>query len=196
MNHQALRALFESYQPWNAQEEHDRALALQAFRTFDDLLTRDNALIHLCASPWILSYDQKKVLLVYHRIYDSWGWSGGHCDGDGDLRRVARREGMEETGIFTLFPLSDQPLGIDVLSVPRHYKKGTFVSSHLHINVTYLFYGDPNQPLAYCKEEVKGARWFDVCELPNVIGEKGMLPIYEKLCERAKRCLSSAPCHG
>ena len=48
---------------------------------FDDIASRSNPIVHLCASPWIMSRDMKKVLLVYHRIYDSWGWCGGHCDG-------------------------------------------------------------------------------------------------------------------
>ena len=92
MTHGELQALFEAYVPWNEQERNDRELALQAFRSFDDLLTRENTILHLCASPWIISRDHRQVLLVYHRLYDSWGWSGGHCDGDGVLWRVAKRE--------------------------------------------------------------------------------------------------------
>ena len=51
----------------------------------------------LQASPWIINEDGSRVLLIYHRIYDSWGWCGGHCDGDENFHEVAIREGREET---------------------------------------------------------------------------------------------------
>ena len=47
MTHGELQALFEAYVPWNEQERNDRELALQAFRSFDDLLTRENTILHL-----------------------------------------------------------------------------------------------------------------------------------------------------
>ena len=186
MTHGELQALFEAYVPWNEQERNDRELALQAFRCFDDLLTRENTILHLCASPWIISRDHRQVLLVYHRLYDSWGWSGGHCDGDGVLWRVAKREGMEESGIASLVLADERPIGIDVLSVPRHHKNGALVNAHLHLNVTYLFYGDPALSLSHKADEVKGARWFDVEAIPRIVKEKAMLPVYAKLCERAR----------
>ena len=186
MNDKDLRTLFASYVPWNEQERKDQMLILQAFDHFDDLLTRANTIIHLCASPWILSRDHKQVLLIYHRIYDSWGWSGGHCDGDPDLSAVALREGKEETGISSLQLASEELFAIDVLSVPRHEKKGEQISSHLHINVTYLVYGDPSLPLVYKADEVKGARWFDAAHLDSIVQEKAMLPVYDKLNEKAR----------
>ena len=37
--------------------------------------------------------------MVYHNIYDSWSWLGGHADGETDLLAVALREVKEETGL-------------------------------------------------------------------------------------------------
>ena len=89
MKNEALIKLVQDFSPWDAQEAADRESALRALSTFEDILSRDNPIIHLCASPWIMSRDMKSVLLVYHRLYDSWGWCGGHCDGDEDLCAVA-----------------------------------------------------------------------------------------------------------
>ena len=83
-------------------------------------------------------------------------------------------------------PQEERPIGIDVLSVPRHHKNGALVSAHLHLNVTYLFYGDPALSLSHKADEVKGARWFDVEAIPRIVKEKAMLPVYAKLCERAR----------
>ena len=65
--------LLQAFTPWDAQEAADVESALRAVRAFDDIASRSNPIVHLCASPWIMSRDMKKVLLVYHRIYDSWG---------------------------------------------------------------------------------------------------------------------------
>ena len=88
--------------------------------------------------------------------------------------------------IASLVLADERPIGIDVLSVPRHHKNGALVSAHLHLNVTYLFYGDPALSLSHKADEVKGARWFDVEAIPRIVKEKAMLPVYAKLCERAR----------
>lgn len=47
------------------------------------------------------------MLMVYHNIYDSWSWTGGHADGDEDVLHVAMKEAKEETGIQTLVPVKE-----------------------------------------------------------------------------------------
>ena len=37
-----------------------------------------------------------KILMAYHKIYNSWAWVGGHSDGDSDLLYVAMKEAKEE----------------------------------------------------------------------------------------------------
>ena len=29
-----------------------------------------------------------KILMAYHKIYDSWAWVGGHSDGNSDVKLV------------------------------------------------------------------------------------------------------------
>ena len=55
---------------------------------------------------------------------------------------VALKEGREETGLKKLELLSESILAIDILPVPPHVKRGAFVSSHVHLNVTYLCQAD------------------------------------------------------
>ena len=33
--------------------------------------------------------------MAYHKIYDSWAWTGGHADGENDPEAIARREAEE-----------------------------------------------------------------------------------------------------
>lgn len=191
MNTSLYRQL-QHFEPFDEQEAADRSTALYAMEQMDDLLTRDNLLVHFTASPWIVDPSGERVLLVYHRIYDSWGWCGGHCDGDADLIRVAKREGQEESGLSSLRLVSDKLLGLDVLDVPRHVKHGKTISCHLHINFTFLFMADDTQPFAYCEKEVAGARWVRMSEVAQVVREEAMRPVYEKLNQRTRRMLGKA----
>ena len=68
---------------------------------------------------------------------------GGHADGDADLLRVAKKEVMEECGLQQLTVVSPEIFSLEVLCVDGHEKKGQYLSSHLHLNVTYLFEADP-----------------------------------------------------
>ena len=82
-----------------------------------------------------------RFLMAYHNIYDSWAWTGGHADGEADFLKVAIREAMEETGITRVTPVTEDIFSLEVLTVDGHEKKGAYVSSHLHLNVTYLLEG-------------------------------------------------------
>ena len=53
----------------------------------------------MTASAWVVNKDRTKVLMVYHNIYNSWSWLGGHADGETDLLKVAVREVKEEAGL-------------------------------------------------------------------------------------------------
>ena len=61
-----------AYKPYNFQEEKDRTLLLQALRTEKDVFQRKNRFMHFTASAWVVSKDRTKVLLCFHRIYNSW----------------------------------------------------------------------------------------------------------------------------
>ena len=152
-----------------------------------DIYTR-NDVAHLTASAWVVSPDRQQVLMVYHNIYNSWAWMGGHADGNKDLLQVARQEVMEESGLKELKLLSPDLFSLEILTVDGHIKRGRYVSSHLHLNVTYLFEADPTQPLTGKPDENSGVAWFPVTELPQKVTEPWFLKwIYSKLCDKVVR---------
>ena len=87
-----LKEQIENYKPYNEQEENDKQVMLQSFETFNDMLTRENKICHFTASNWIVNKERTKVLMIYHNIYKSWAWVGGHADIDADLLHVALKE--------------------------------------------------------------------------------------------------------
>ena len=176
----------KGFDPYNEQEEADKKLLMTYLTMFDDIFYRENLMAHMTSSPWIVNQDMSKVLMIYHNIYDSWGWCGGHCDGDEDTLHVALKEGMEETGLTKLTPLSEHIMAIDILPVPPHKKRGKFVSSHVHLNVTYACVADETENLHIKADENSGVRWIPVEEIDTWVREEDMKPVYHKLVEKTK----------
>ena len=102
-NRQELLDEIAAYHPFNEQEERDKNLIFQWIEQHEDAFSRENTVAHVTASAWMVNKDRSKVLMVYHNIYNSWSWLGGHADGETDLLSVAIREVKEEyffSGIF------------------------------------------------------------------------------------------------
>lgn len=155
-----IREVIAAYSPFNAQEAADKALILAFLRENPDAFFRTNRIAHMTASAWVVNPARDRVLMVYHKIYDSWSWTGGHADGEEDLAAVALREVREETGVRSARLLSEEIFSLESLTVDGHEKHGEYVSSHLHLNVTYLMEADDSDPLTVCEEENSGVRWF------------------------------------
>ena len=100
MNRQKLVSQIRRYVPYNEQEEADKALILNWIEKNDDAFLRDNVVAHMTASAWVVDKDRSKVLMVYHNIYHSWSWLGGHADGETDLLAVAIRGGKGRSRNF------------------------------------------------------------------------------------------------
>ena len=175
-----------AFAPFNEQEASDQRLMLQYADMFSDLFTRENEMAHLTASCWIVNSDRTKVLMAYHNIYDSWAWLGGHADGMEDLLAVALKEANEESGVRAV-PTSQDIFSVEILGVPGHVKRGKYVSSHLHLNATYLLEADEHQTLHEKPDENSGVRWFALSDvLPNT-REPEMRVVYQKLMDKCAR---------
>ena len=183
-----LLAQITAYTPENEQEAADRLELLRWLESGQELYTRENRAAHLTASAWVVSPDRRLVLMAYHNLYDSWAWLGGHADGDRDLLAVALREVREESGLAEVHPVSPDIFSREILTADGHEKRGQYVSSHLHLNVTYLLEADPAQPVRCKPDENSGVAWFPVEEVPTRTSEPWFRDrIYSKLCRKAAR---------
>ncbi len=155
-----LIAQLRRYTPFNAQEEMDLRLILRCLEREADIFSRENALAHMTASAWVLNPAHDRVLMAYHNIYHSWSWLGGHADGETDLLRVALREVREESGVANVRALDVFPYSVESLTVDGHMKRGQYVSSHLHLNVTYLLEADDGAQVTAKPDENSAVGWF------------------------------------
>ena len=206
----ALRDAIAAFEPFNEQEAADKHVILRALDTDPDCLDR-SAQAHMACSIWVVDPSFTQTLLVYHNIYDSWSWIGGHADGECDLAAVALRELQEETGVAHARLVAGEahgagdtsaasaptvggvrplcgPSGIyslEVLTVDGHEKRGAYVSSHLHLNVTYLAIVDPAEPIRIKPDENSGVRWVPLEDAIRLSTEPWIRDrIYRKLIDK------------
>ena len=172
-----------TYTPQNEQETVDRQVMLTALARGEKLLTRDNLTMHFTASAWITNPGRSLVLMVYHNLYDSWAWTGGHADGEEDLRAVALREAEEETGARVRLVRPDV-FSLETLTVNPHFKRGRFVPAHLHLNLTFLLEADESEKLTVKPDENRAVGWFPLHDAIAACTEPWMRPVYEKLNAR------------
>ena len=127
-------------------------------------------------------------MLIYHNIYNSWTWVGGHSDGDNDLLYVAIKEAKEETGIKNVKPIIGDIYSLETVTVNGHIKRGKYVGSHLHFNVTYLLEADENEIITIKEDENSGVEWVPIENIISKSSEKWLREnIFTKIIEKMKK---------
>ena len=235
----ALYQDIASYHPFNEQEAADRHVMLRALKTNRFCFDRKSQ-AHFTCSAWVVNPEKTQTIMVFHNIYNSWSWIGGHADGCSDLPAVALRELREETGveharIVSPWECVDRPsrrpnadkkakastneisnemvsangisnetasankipnevvnasapsptsplFSLEVLTVDGHEKNNRYISSHLHLNVTYLVEVDPSEALRVKPDENSGVKWVSLDQVLNMSDEPWIRErIYAKL---------------
>ena len=176
------------YVPVNMQEEKDKELMISFLETAELPLSRDNLQAHMTVSAWVVNRQRNKVFMCYHNIYDSWSWLGGHADGEKNLAWAALKEVTEESGLENIWLADKEIFSLEILTVDGHIKRGEYVSSHLHMNVTYLVEGSEDEELKVKEDENSGLRWIPFEEVKTASSEKWFVEnIYSKLIEKVRK---------
>lgn len=188
INVDSLKENLEEFEPYNEQEEVDKKIILDYINNFDDTLTRQNKYGHFTSSAFVLNKERTKILMVYHKIYNSWAWPGGHSDGDSNLLNVAMEEAKEETGIKNVIPIFKNIYSIEIISVNGHEKSEKYISSHVHLNVTYLLEADENEKIHIKEDENSGVKWVPIDNVLDLTSETWVRDrVYAKIIEKMKK---------
>ena len=183
-----LKENINNFVPYNEQEEVEKNIMLKFINDFDDVLTRENVYGHFTSSAFVLNKERTKILMIYHKIYNSWAWTGGHSDGDNNLLYVAMKEAKEETGIKNVKPILNDIYSLELISVRGHIKKGKYVASHTHFNVTYLLEADENEEIHIKEDENIGVKWVPIDEILDATSETWVRDrVYSKIINKMKK---------
>ncbi|WP_373483565.1 NUDIX hydrolase [Acetobacterium sp.] len=178
-----LTAITE-FKPGSAQEQADQQTFLWFIKNNPDVLLRGNKIAHLTSSALIFNPERDKLLMIYHNIYQSWSWTGGHADGEADLLQVAIREAKEETGLTEVTAITNKIISLDILPVLGHVKNNLPVSAHLHLSVAYLLSASEDESLTIKSDENSGVKWIAINELANYVSEPHMQVVYDKILSK------------
>ena len=92
-----------------------------------------------------------------------------------------------ESGLESVRFVTEDIFSLEILTVDGHEKRGSYVPSHLHLNVTYLLEADPELPLRIKEDENSEIGWIGVEEIQRRSTEKWFVErIYSKLCKKAQ----------
>ena len=183
-----LKENIENYISNNEQEEVDKKIILSYINDFDNILTRNNEYAHFTSSAFILNKERTKILMIYHKIYNSWAWTGGHADGDSDLLHVAIKEAKEETGIKNVTPISNNIYSLEIMTVNGHEKRGKYVGSHTHLNVAYLLEADEHEIVHIKEDENSDVLWIPIDKVVSSSTEYWIRErVYSKIIEKMKK---------
>jgi len=144
-------------------------------RAHPDALHRSQLLGHLTGSAWIVDPARTRALLTHHRKLDKWLQPGGHADGDPDLRAVAMREAVEETGVAGMRLVSECIYDVDKHWIPERGE----VPGHWHLDIRFMIEADPAQPFVVT-DESHDLAWVELADVARLNPEESMARLVRK----------------
>ena len=136
--------------------------------------SRETAKGHITSSAWLISPDEKEVLLTHHKKLGIWIQLGGHCDGLSETEEVALKEAREESGIENLELVSNDIFDVDVHWIPDF--KGT--PGHWHYDIRYVIKSMTKSVKK--NEESLELAWFDILFLAQADVEQSVKRMAKK----------------
>ena len=186
----------QQFVPSCEQERRDRELFLQVATNNPDCLRRKSKLVHFTSSALVVNEEREKILCCYHKIDDGWTWLGGHVDGNDNFSEVAQTEAKEESNIKKLKQIGNGIFTLQSVPVSPHYRRGTFIPAHVHLDCAYLFVADEKQKLRPRLDENKGVEWLGFDELIRRSEKKltHRIPFYRKVIDKLERNVVTLQC--
>ena len=105
---------------------------------------------------------------------------------DKDFLGVALKEAKEESGLDKINVLDENIFSLEIIPVLGHFKRGKYVSGHLHLSIIYLFEASEQETLKIKPDENSGVAWFPLDEVVSASSEPHMQVIYQKLIDKFK----------
>ncbi len=140
-----------------------------------DCFERSQLLGHVTGSAWLVNQAGSHVLLTHHKKLDRWLQLGGHADGDCDILAVAMKEGVEESGIIDIIPVTECIFDIDIHRIPERKDE----PAHFHYDIRFALKAISSEKYSV-SEESHDLSWVPIDKLEEYSHEQSMLRMREK----------------
>jgi 8-oxo-dGTP pyrophosphatase MutT (NUDIX family) len=159
MAHEHLLALLARFGVRDAQDGEVARLFESFVLAHADCARRELQIGHLTGSAWLVSADDKRILLTHHRKLNRWLQLGGHADGDTDLAAVALREAEEESG------LTDLGVEPEIYDLDRHWipERGN-EPGHWHYDMRFVVRANGSEDFAV-SDESHALAWREIATI-------------------------------
>lgn len=141
----------------------------------EDCFSRELLAGHVTASAWIINKGMTHALLMHHVKLDRWFQPGGHCDGDPDVRAVAKKEALEETGLDVEL-YSEDIFDVDVHVIPARKSE----PGHKHYDIRFLFSAGMVAEELDTNAEAKAVRWIKLEEVDQYNNSESIMRMVGK----------------
>lgn len=175
MHRQFLAQKLAQHTPFDDNEAQMLAQIVHFIDEYEECFERSLKVGHITGSAWIIDLDRTHALLTHHRKLDRWLQLGGHSDGDSNTLNVAMREGLEESGLQTLRPVTEAIFDVDVHLIPARKDE----PDHYHYDVRFLLEADRNTPLVI-SEESKELAWVPLAGILDLNPDASIKRMVEK----------------
>ena len=176
MKRNSLLALLDAYTPEDGMEKQMYLDTIAFVKMHPDCFERSLEIGHVTASGLVLSTDEQSVLLMHHQKLGRWLQPGGHCDGDPDTERVARKEVWEETGIQHLDLYKTGIFDGDIHLIPE--RKG--LPAHNHYDIRFAFKAAPGQKIVV-NDESLDVQWIQLQEVQKLNDSESVVRMIRKI---------------
>ena len=179
------------YKPYNEQERTN-VLEILSFindsESLEQAFNRENKLGHITGSALIID-SEGRILLNHHKKAGIWIQFGGHAENESDVKQVALREALEETGLpkLSLKPVVDGIFDCAVYDIPANRTKGEPAHKHYDINFLYIT-NDTNFKITKESDELRWCNFYEALELTkNDVALQRVLNKYRAYFDRYTR---------
>lgn len=136
---------------------------------------------HFTASAFILSPDERSLLLIHHAKLHRWLQPGGHIEpGDADVIAAARREVREEVGLERVELMWPGIFDADVHPIPARGDE----PGHEHFDVRFLFRAMTWE--AKAASDARDHRWVALAELTVELTDASVMRAVGRLARGSK----------
>ncbi|RMH14832.1 MAG: NUDIX domain-containing protein [Gammaproteobacteria bacterium] len=180
MHRAGLLKLIQQYKKKYPLETSVADTMVAFIESHEDCFERTQLSGHITGSAWVVNQTGTHVLLTHHRKLNRWLQLGGHADGQSEIIEVAKREGMEESGIDDLCIDSPEIFDLDIHAIPANGKE----PEHLHYDVRFVLRTAGNEKFVI-SEESHSLAWVPIDDLCRYTKEASMLRMRDKWIERS-----------